>query len=145
MGWTSDLLGGLAAMLADAGIGAWHPDGTAYGPAEVAIVLGALPDSPDRAIALAAYPLDDHPSENLVKVGVQVRCRGAGDDPRGADDLGDQVFDLLHGATRFTAGGVHVIQVLRQSSALLGRDALGRWDRADSYHLDAARPTQHRP
>lgn len=144
MPFTADLLGGLAALLADAGIAEWHPDGSPYAGAGPVITLGGLPDQPDRAIALAAYPLADNPATNDSKVGVQFRCRGDGDS-RTADGLADQVFDLLHGATHLRLDGVHVVQALRQSSAPLDLDATGRWNRADSYHLDCARPTANRP
>jgi hypothetical protein len=145
MAFTSDLLSGLAVLLEDAGIGEWHPDGALYAADEVAITLRALPDKPDRALALAAYPLSDHPSENDSKLGVQVRTRGAGQDPRGADDLGDAVFEVLHGLTETVLGGVYVIQALRQSSAPLGRDESGRFEATSNFHLDVARPTALRP
>jgi minor capsid protein len=145
-GWTTSLLEGLAAWLAQQGVGAWHPDGEPYAADEVAITLYALPDLPDRAIALAAYPLTDSVVTNDTRIGVQARCRGAKQDPSGADDLADQVTDVVHGLTGMTFGGVRVIQALRQSSAQLGRDpASGRWERAESFHLDAARPTLLRP
>ncbi len=58
MSWTTDLLNGMAEHLAAAGAGTWRPDGSAYGPGEVAIVLRAIPQAPDRLITLAPYAVD---------------------------------------------------------------------------------------
>lgn len=147
-GWTTNLLTGLAEYLAAAGIGVWRPpeQSEPYGPDDVAIVLGAMPAEPERAIVLAAYPVSEGLALANVRVGVQVRTR-AGNDPRDVQDLDDAVWEQLHGATGLVLGGVDVVQVFRQSSATLGhaRDQTARWERVSNYYMDAMRPTVARP
>lgn len=145
-GWTTNLLGGLAQLLADAGVGTWHPDGSPYVAGDTAIVIAALPPAPDRAVALAAYPVSDHVSQADVTVGVQVRVR-AGRDPREVQDLDDAVFEALHGLEELVLGGVSVVQIYRRSSAALGqaRDPNELWERSSNYYVDAMRPTALRP
>jgi hypothetical protein len=141
-GWTSRLLTGLAEHLAAADIGAWRPSG-AYAATETGIVIRAVPQSPDRIITLAAYPvgttlpgLADH------QTAVQIRIR-AGTDPREADDLADAICDALDGAHGLTWGGIAVVQVWRQSYTSLGQDSNGRWERSENYYIDTMRPTAH--
>lgn len=145
MGWTTDLTTGLAAHLASNGIGTWRPDGPPYGPDEVGITIADLPPQPDRLICLTPYPVDENVATADVRMGLQVRCR-SGRDPRGSNDLDDQVFDLIHGAEHLAlTTGVHVVQIFRQSSTPMGRDSNDRWEHASTYLLDAMRPTVTRP
>lgn len=151
MGWTVNLLEGLAAHIAGNGIAAWDPEGV-YDPdsAEAVITMRALPDRPDRALALALYGDTDTDDVGLADVtpAVQIRTRGT-TDPRVVDDLADAVWQLLHGATMLTLGSgitaVHTTLIHRRSGALLGPDASGRHERTDNYYIDAARPNAHRP
>lgn len=140
---SADLLGGLAALIAETGVGSWRPDGSAYAPEEVPIALGALPGTTGRGIALALYgSADDQVHADSVRM-VQVRLRGDSD-IRTVDRMSDDLFDALHGRTRFTLAGVPVIEAHRQSTALLGRDDNGRWERTDNYYLQTHTPTTHR-
>lgn len=147
MGWTVDLLEGLAEHLAAADVAEWNPDGT-YDPdtAAAVITMRALPAAPDRALALALYGDTDTDDAGLSDVTalVQVRTRGT-TDPRVVDDLSDAVFDLVHGATMLTLGPVHTTLIRRRSNALLGPDEHGRHERTDNYYVMAARPNAHRP
>lgn len=148
-GWTTQLLTGLAEYLANGGVGVWHdPDGVLepYAAGETAIVLGAMPPEPERAIVLASYPVAEDLVQADVTVGVQVRIR-AGADPRDVQDSDDQVFDLLHGMEQCTVGGISIVQCYRRSSAGLGqaRDSTARWERVSNYYVDAMRPTAARP
>lgn len=150
-GWTTRLLTGLAEHLAAAGIADWDPNGTyPAAPPRPVIVFRALPDKPDRVIALAMYgdvDLDDAGLNDVVAA-VQVRTRGT-TDPRDADDIADAVWELLHGAEMLRLGTgpdtVATTLIRRRSSALLGQDAAGRWERTDNYYVAAARPNAHRP
>lgn len=145
-GWTTSLLEGLAVRLDGAGIADWDPAG-AYPQASTGrvITLRSLPPAPDRAAALAMYPLGDGDDAGLadVLVAVQVRTRGTSD-PREMDDFADAIFEELHGASMLTLGGVHVSLIRRQSGALLPPDESGRHQRTDNYYLNAARPNAYR-
>jgi hypothetical protein len=142
-GFTSRLITGLAEHLAAAGIGTWRASGI-YQANETAIVIRAIPPSPDRLITLAAYVVGGGHGNASTTQGVQVRLR-AGKDPRDVDDLADAIFDLLDSAGPLTLGGVGVSQAYRQSYSSLGQDGNGRWERSENYYLDAERPTVHRP
>lgn len=141
MGYTVDLLTGLAQILADGNAGVWDPAGV-YTADQVGITITGIPQAPDRIICLTAYPVQDTPGLVDVTAGVQIRIRGTRD-PRVAEDLADAVYDLLHGRSSYTAAGVAVAQSWRQSYAQLGPDGNGRWERSDNYYVQAARPNTH--
>jgi len=146
--WSSDLLAGIAELLADRGVGAWRPDGTAYAPDETAIVVGTMPPGPDRVICLNWYPVELLDGHGDVTVGVQVRTR-AGTDPRDVSDLSDAVYDVLDGLAGIQLGGVWVSQIYRRSgeeiSAAAGVDTQAdRHERVDNYYIQAFRPSQNR-
>lgn len=142
--WTTDLITGIAELLADAGIGEWRPDGPAYIAAEVGILMRSVPPQPDRVITLSPYPVAS-PLLGMADFiqGVQIRCRGT-TDVRVCEDLADAVFDNLDSAGRLTLGGVAVVQVYRQSYTSLGQDGNGRWESSSNYYFEAMRPTIHR-
>lgn len=138
---TDDLLVGLAVRLAQAGVGAWKPT-EAYSTGDTAIVLGIVPQSPDRVIALSAYPVSDDLTLSDSVTGVQVRYRTG---PQSSDltALTDAVFDALHGA-EFHAGPVRVVQCWRNSGAPLGADEVGRLEAAENYYLTTWSPSTYR-
>ncbi|MFD1940533.1 minor capsid protein [Nonomuraea mangrovi] len=143
MSWTTNLLTAIAEHLAAQGVGVWHSP--PYTAAETAIVLGRLPTTPDRAIALAAYGVDqfaDDPVNTDGTQGVQLRIRGIPLDPRSADDIADNCFDALQGWQAPAAG---ILLCTRRINAPMGVDTNQRWERADSYHLLVHRPTTNRP
>jgi len=140
-----DLLTGLAQMIADSGIGVYRLTGS-YAADETAVVFKSMPSSPDRAIVLTAVPMTDQVFIPMGMVLVQTRCRGVPGDPLDVDDLGDAVFDLLHGLTDQQFGAVHIIQCLRNSSVPMGQDSNRRWERIDHFYIDLDyAPTTHRP
>lgn len=143
MSWTATLAHGLAGQLASAGIATYHPAGT-YTTDETGLVVGIMPAAPPRVVVLSVYALADDIDQADSRVGLQVRVRGAGPDPRDALDLIDAVFDELHGATHLDLAGVLVHLIERTASAPMGRDQNGRYEHADTYHLLAHRPTPHR-
>ncbi|MFI6814428.1 minor capsid protein [Nonomuraea sp. NPDC050328] len=145
MSWTTDLLAAFSVRLAAAGVGVWHPDGSPYGAAEIAIVHWALPSAPDRALALATYGVDqlaDDPVNTDGTLGLQVRMRGAREDPGSVNDIADHVFDVLQGLEAPADG---VLLCTRRMQAAMGVDSLHRWERADSYHLLIHQPSSNRP
>lgn len=143
MSFTGDLLDGIAQVLADGGAGTYRSNGSAYLPSETAIVFAAMPQTPDRVIALATYTVTDDASLSDSVVGLQVRCRG-GANPHDVEAVAGSVFDLLHGRTAYQAGTVRIVQSLHQSGAPLGRDDSNRWERSENYYLTVHRPSAHR-
>lgn len=139
-GWTENLITGLAQYLAAAGVGVWQPNGV-YTAGQTAIVYRAVPQTPDRLITLAPYPIADaYQGLADTTVGVQARIRGT-TDPRVCDGIADALYELLDSATNLRLGGVAVVQIYRQSAVPLGQDGNGRWEASHNYYVDAMRPT----
>jgi len=144
-GFQTNLLTGLAAYLAAGGLGATWSTSGAYTALQTGIVLGAIPQAPDRVIALSAYGVSDSPGLSDSVIGVQVRCRWENADPRPVDDLQDTIFNLLHGVNGVTLStGVYVVIATRKSAATLGQDQNGRWSNVANYYLSVHRPSTHR-
>lgn len=149
MGWTNNLLVGLAEELAARGVARWQPTG-AYAPTGLPpIYLRALGDQPDQALALAAYGDPDYEDAGLSDVvqGVQIRTRGA--TPDACDDLADAIWDEIHGAEMLRLGTapnvIATALIRRRSTAALGQDQRGRFERTDNYYVTASRPNANRP
>lgn len=144
MGYESDLLVGIAELLATASVGTWSETGT-YAANVTAITLRKMPAAPDAAIALSTYGVADDPTLSDGVTGLQVRSRAAGPDPRTHDDLADAVFEQLQGLHDVTlTSGVYVVFVERRSFLDLGQDALQRWERSDNYYVTTHRPSLNR-
>ena len=144
MTWTIDLTEGLGQHLAAHGIGVWRTTGL-YDQAEIGITIGAVPQTPPAIIALTPYPYGDDPAQADSTMRVQVRYRSATADPRESLARIDAVFDLLHGATALTLGGVTIHLITRTGSAPMGLDpATGRYEHSDTYELTVFRPSAHR-
>lgn len=142
MGFTRDLLEGLAQLLDSATVAVWKPTG-AYTEDQVGIVIGVPTQSPRSLVALAAYGNVDDASLSDSTVQVQMRLRSAGADPGPADDLADEIFDALQGL-RATLNGIAVVYAKRVSTYPLGLDGNGRQERTDNYDLTVHRPSTHR-
>lgn len=144
MGFTTDLLTGIARKL-DAEMSAvWEPFG-AYSNDQVGIVLGVPTQEPPSLIALAAYGNNDDPSLSDSTMQMQVRVRSASADPRPADNLADEIFDILHGLNGADLiGGIRLVYARRTSTLPLGIDGSGRQERSDNYDLMVHRPSPHR-
>jgi len=173
-GYQTNLLTGLAAYIAAAGIGTWDPT-TPYGDTETGITLYTMPQKPDRIICLSAYGVSDDPSLSDSVLGVQVRCRWGAEDPRYADDLADAIFDLLHGREQWDvqvdlplvttlygpgspteidywwlswlalSSDIHIVQCLRQSGPVpLGQDANKRYSNSQNFYCLVWRPSDCR-
>jgi len=144
VGFSDDLLTGVAAYLASGGVGTWKPSG-AYLPADVRpIVITSVPSSPDEVIVLTPYVVSDSYSMSDSVQGLQVRTRGSRD-PRTVQDVDDDVFDRLHGAHGVTLpGGLRLVMCERRSGTPLGTDGNGRHERTSNYALTVWRPSSHR-
>ncbi len=144
MGFTTDLLAGLAQVLENAGVGAWRPDGTAHTAAETPIVIASVPTAPDRVVVLTSYHVEADAVGNEDVIGVQARTRGTSD-PRVVEDLDDAVFSAWQGLhSRTLTGGVRVTLVDFNSGAYLGVDSNGRHERSANYYVTAVRPSPNR-
>ncbi|MFM9602678.1 minor capsid protein [Streptomyces turgidiscabies] len=139
-GYTSSLLDGIAGLLAEAGVGVFTPDAVVENPA-TGIFRGVIPDQPDRALGLTAYPVEDSDNTNAI-TGVQIRMR-AGRDPDAIDDLADAVWDVLHNRRYYEVNGVRVGLSWRQSQAWIGQDALKRMELAGNYYFRTVRSGSH--
>lgn len=133
----------LAELLHQEGVAEWSPDG-AFSTEGPVVSLADVPTSPDRAVSLNGYVVQDDPAYADTTLAVQVRTRGTSD-PRTLWDTANAVFDLLQGMGGVDLGGVHVVECHRQSSANLGRDENRRWEQSDNYYLQVDYPTRHRP
>ncbi|MGW3847189.1 minor capsid protein [Streptomyces fagopyri] len=139
-GYTSTLLDGIAGLLDMAGIGTFRPAEVIRDPA-TGIFRGVMPDSPERALGITAYPVADDDTTNAI-TGVQIRMR-AGRDPDAIDDLADEVFDELHNRRHYDCGGVRVALSWRQSQAWIGQDAHGRMELTSNFYFRTVRSGAH--
>ncbi|MEU6279729.1 minor capsid protein [Streptomyces sp. NPDC047028] len=140
MSHDSDLLQGIAQLLDTAGVGVYDPDSVL--PADATgIVLGKVPDGPDRVLGLTPYPVADDDSTDSV-TGVQARMR-AGVNPLDVIALADAVFDALHNVRSYTAGGVWVEISWRNSQAWIGQDTSGRQELTANYYFRTVRSGIH--
>ncbi|MFJ2292095.1 minor capsid protein [Streptomyces sp. NPDC087894] len=140
MTYTTDLTEGLAELFTGEALGVYRPDSPLQ-DGETAIVLGVMPEAPDRVICLTAYPVEDSDLTDAITA-VQVRIR-AGRDPRAVDELADRAFDLLHNRQGYRLRGVYVALSWRQSQAWIGQDTHGRMELTANYYLRTVRPGSH--
>ncbi|WP_327671823.1 MULTISPECIES: minor capsid protein [unclassified Streptomyces] len=140
MSYTASLLGGIATLLADAGVGIYRPDAVIADP-DTGIFRGVMPATPDRALAINDYPVEDGGGTD-VTTGVQIRMR-AGPDPDAIADLADLVRDVLHMREHYELDGVHVALSWRQSQAWIGQDTHGRMELTSNFYFRTTRPGPH--
>lgn len=131
-----DLLVGVAELLAAEGLGLYSPE-SALPDGATGIVLGRVPESPDRVIGLTPYPVADDDSTDSVTA-IQARMR-AGMDPTDLVQLGTDVFRVLHNRRDYRAHGVQVEVSWRNSQAWIGQDAHGRMELTANYYLRTVR------
>ncbi|MCX4575606.1 minor capsid protein [Streptomyces sp. NBC_01571] len=139
-GYTSSLLDGIAGLLAEAGVGVFTPDAVVQDP-DTGIFRGVMPDSPERALGITAYPVTDDDTTNAITA-VQIRMR-AGRDPDAIDNLADVVFDELHNRRQYRIGGIFVALSWRQSQAWIGQDAQKRMELTSNYYFRTTRSGAH--
>jgi len=145
-GFESNLLTGLAVYLAAGGIEATYRTSGVYTALETGIVLGNVPQAPDRVITLTVYGSDDDPALSDSEVSVQVRCRAQGADKRLVDDLDSAIFNLIDAKLAWTLStGVYIVQCQRKSGpAPLGQDGNSRWSVSSNYAVTVHRPSMYR-
>lgn len=145
-GHHSNLLTGLAAFIAAGGIEATYSTSGDYTALQTGIVLGNVPQEPDRVIVLTVYDSSDDPALSDSEAYVQVRCRADGADKRKVDDIDDAVFNLLQNKLDLTLStDVRVGQIHRVSGpASLGQDENRRWSVSSNYLVSAHRPSANR-
>jgi hypothetical protein len=142
-GFETSILTGVAELLDEYEVAEWSSGAVPI--SEPAVYLGRLPDAPDRALALASYPVAADPWLTDSIVGVQVRVRGT-TAPDVARDLASAVFDALHGLHDVELGtgtdrALWVRMIVWQSGASLGPDANGRHERTENYYVHVNRPS----
>lgn len=140
MSYTSDLLDGIAQLLEDQAVGVYTSTAVIEGPA-TGIFRGSMPATPDRAIAINAYPVEDTDLTDTI-TGVQIRVR-AGRDPAAIDDLSDAVFEVLHNRDSYRLNGIWVALSYRQSQAWIGMDTHGRMELTANYYFRTTRAGSH--
>lgn len=141
MGYQIDLLTGLGEYLHAENVGHWSPTAN-YGPSDVAITIDELPASPDEAIALGLYPVEDTGTTDTIQ-GLQLYIRG-GRDRFSVKDITDRAFDALHDLQDVVIGGIPIVRIWRQSGASLGTDGNGRLEATQNYYLQLTRTGTHR-
>ncbi|MEU6222239.1 minor capsid protein [Streptomyces sp. NPDC047042] len=135
-----DLLVGVAELLAAEDVGVYSPSGAL--PADgTGIVLGRVPDGPDRVLGLTPYPVADDDSTDSV-TGIQVRMR-AGTDPLDLVQLANSVFTVLHNRLSWDARSVRVEISWRASQAWIGQDSRGRMELTGNYYFRTVRFGSH--
>lgn len=128
-----DLTTGLQAILATALPG-------------VPVVPVKLPQAPDRALAITVVAQGDNTTMPLGSVMVQVRSRGARNDPLDAYDLDAAVFDALQGLTQRPMGACTLITLTRKANVPMGIDTQDRAEVASQFYGEVAvAPTSNRP
>jgi len=146
MGFDTDLVAGVAQLLATASIGlTWHADGTPYAANEIGLYDSEVPATPDDAVTVSTYGLgDDAVYADSIR-GLQIRSRRAGADPRPARDLDDLVADTLLGLFPTTLPtGIRIVTLVRTSGTTLGQDDNLRWTQLSNFTLELYRPGPHR-
>lgn len=142
-GPTTLLAAGLAGYLATSGIGVWDPAGI-YLPTDVGIYDTVLPPDVDQLITLTCYPVTADAFLSDSVIGVQVRTRKPGPDPRPVRDLDDQIFDAFQGlANTDLPSGVRLVLMEFQSTTPMGVENQ-RWEWSSNYHATVWRPSTHR-
>ncbi|MFI2033731.1 minor capsid protein [Streptomyces bottropensis] len=135
-----DLLLGVAELLDVENVGTYDPSG-ALPAGSTGIVLGKVPDGPDRVIGLTPYPVSDDDSKDSV-TGMQARMR-AGTDPVDIVQLADDVFTVLHNRRSYDARSVRVEISWRNSQAWIGQDTRGRMELVANYYFRTIRSGPH--
>lgn len=135
-GYKTGLLAGLAEMLAASGLARWNPAGAYPAGSLPAIFVQAVPPSPDAAVTLTLYTVQPAGLDNVDEVlGLQVRTRTPGADPRAVSDLDDALYGVLHGLDNCEVGGRRISSIRHVSGVSLGQDGNKRWAWSSNYHV----------
>ncbi|MFB6618227.1 minor capsid protein [Streptomyces sp. NPDC085524] len=137
----TDLLDGIARLLAAAGHAAYDPAGTSGD-----LFIENMPPAPDAAVALWLYDGEAPDARSAYdRPRLQVRVRG-GPDPRTSRARCRAIYGELHGlaGVRLADGTWLVLSAARGTPAPLGPDASGRHEHVVNFDLDVSAPTTHR-
>lgn len=146
MSAVTDVLPGIASLIANAGLGVTYSASGTYTTAQTGVYMLAVPTAPDRIVTLTFVAQGDDPSLPYGQAMVQVLTRGKVGDPMDCEALADSIFNLLHGSTNLQFGTTNVTQMNRRVSVPMGQDDSKRWSRADQFYLDyTVAPTTNRP
>lgn len=118
-----------------------RPDGPdpIYLDSEVGIHGVVMPESPDEAIAMNLYPVQETPD---TIVGAQFRMR-ARDDGR-LDLFEDALSNIWLDRWGGTLGSIRLVSAAWASGASLGQDQSGRLERTANVYLRVERTLAHR-
>ena len=137
---TRDITNAIALLAVSSSAGlTWRSDGTAYAANETGIYRKRLPDGL-RGLAITIVPQSDDPSQPLGKVMIQLKARGAKNQPADPDDILDACFDKMHGAIAVNAGSCVLDQLNRGVRVPMGDDPTGAWELIDQYYADVDYP-----
>lgn len=142
--WKRDLRYGVARLTASESGGLLtfrHPQegSPAYLPAEIGIHGTVLPESPNEAVALTLYGVQESPD---TIIGAQFRMRALTDGR--LDLIEDAVVSCWTDRWGGTLDGIRLVSASWQSGADLGQDQNERLVRSVSFYLRVERPLPHR-
>ena len=143
--YENDITTAVAELLAARGVGEWRPSGAYDAGALPAIFIQAVPDIARDVITLSPYPVQAGLDPNDSVLGLQVRTRTQGRDPRRTNDLDGAVYDVLHGARGLSLSGYRITKILFQSGASMGQDGSERWGRSANYYITGPRHKEESP
>lgn len=140
MGYENDIVTAVAERLAAEDIADWDPTG-AYlaNTGKPAIFIQAYPDIARPIISLSPYLVAAVLDPNDSVLGLQVRTRTEGRDPRPVNDLDSSIFRALHGQRGIALAGYRITKILFQSGASMGQDGSDRWGRSANFYITGPR------
>ena len=113
-----------------------QPDGS------VPIYIDRWPESPDDAVTITDYTVDDSPALSDSTIGVQVTIRSR--DLDRVKGISSDLFALFHGRWGGKVGTVTLVTARRASGTNTGQDSNDRQGRVENYYLTVHRPSTHR-
>lgn len=144
--YENDIVSAVAELLEYRGVAEWDPEGAySASSSSPAIFIQAVPDIARDVITLSSYPVQAGLDPNDSVLGLQVRTRTQGRDPRRTNDLDGAVYDVLHGARGLSLSGYRITKILFQSGASMGQDGSERWGRSANYHITGPRHKEETP
>lgn len=143
LGFEYRFLVALGEYLGAQSVGRWITTGT-YLSTDTAITVDSLPATPDKAIAMTAYPVEDEGLGTGTILGVQFRVRGKAGDRLSDKDIISRLFDALQGLNGTDLNGIPIIRAWRQSGTPLGPDGNNRQEHTHNYYFQTVRTGTHR-
>lgn len=112
------------------------------------IGVGSMPDSPDLAIGIWPTGGPESSTKSGYDMrGLQVRTRGPRSDATTGYDLGEEIYDDLHGMKYVTlTGGTLVVYcaATQPEPVSIGEDESGRHEYTLNFRLEVRNPTANR-